>query len=141
MTKIAKVAAGRASELAGEDPVLAGTYAAECLRGLQRPDPAGRPLVLAHLKHLAAYSRETGRNHDSYAISPQDLHETYLPQCDQLHNPRKLRKLRLLVPPLCMKVPVLRAGTSGPSATAARAASCAPTAPSTAPRAARAPCS
>ena len=69
--------------------MLAGTYAAESLRGLQRPDPAGRPLVLAHLKHFAAYSRETGRNHDSYAISPQDLHETYLPQCDHLHNPRE----------------------------------------------------
>ena len=35
--------------------------------------------MIAYLKHLTAYSTETNRGHDDYAISPHDLWETYLP--------------------------------------------------------------
>lgn len=71
---------GRSSELPGEDPFLSGTYAQYMVRGMQTPDAAGRPLMLAYLKHFTAYSRETDRGQDNYNISLRDLHETYLAQ-------------------------------------------------------------
>ena len=71
---------GRASETAGEDPTLAGAYAAHVVRGLQAPDADGRPLALAYLKHFAGYSLEAGRRTTAQNVSAQDLAETYLAQ-------------------------------------------------------------
>ena len=50
------------------------------MRGIREKDPAGHPLAVAYLKHFTAYSRETNRGHDTYAISSFDFAETYLPQ-------------------------------------------------------------
>ena len=47
---------------------------------LQEQDTAGHPRLIAYLKHFTAYSREDGRGHDSYAISPYDFADTYLAQ-------------------------------------------------------------
>ena len=41
---------GRSSELPGEDPFVAGTYAAEMMLGMQEQDAAGHPKMLAYLK-------------------------------------------------------------------------------------------
>ena len=71
---------GRSSELPGEDPVLSGIYASEMVRGMQKRDVHGYPMMLAYLKHFSAYSRETNRGHDNYNISQFDLFDTYLPQ-------------------------------------------------------------
>jgi beta-glucosidase-like glycosyl hydrolase len=71
---------GRNSELAGEDPFLSGTYAANMVSGMQQKDSKGYPKMLAYLKHFTAYSRETNRGHDTYNISMHDLWETYLAQ-------------------------------------------------------------
>jgi beta-glucosidase-like glycosyl hydrolase len=72
---------GRSSELPGEDPYLAGQYAASMVRGMQEPtDLHGRPKVLAYLKHFAAYNRETDRGHDDYNVTLYDLFDTYLAQ-------------------------------------------------------------
>jgi beta-glucosidase len=71
---------GRNSELPGEDPFLSGSYAAAMTKGMNAVDAAGYPKMLSYLKHFTAYSRETNRGHDSYAISPFDFGETYLPQ-------------------------------------------------------------
>eukprot|EP01043_Picozoa_sp_COSAG02_P006657 COSAG02_NODE_192_length_29942_cov_34.627228_6_plen_246_part_00 len=50
------------------------------MQGIRQKDPAGHPLAIAYLKHFTAYSRETNRGHDTYAISAFDFGETYLPQ-------------------------------------------------------------
>lgn len=71
---------GRASELPGEDPFLSGTYAVEMVSGMQEKDSKGFPKMAAFLKHYTAYSRETDRGHDSYAISDFDFGDTYLAQ-------------------------------------------------------------
>eukprot|EP01079_Euglenida_sp_SAG-EU17-18_P009673 gene9673-1740_t len=71
---------GRTSELPGEDPYHSGQYAKAMVSGMQTPDAKGFPLMLAYLKHFTAYSRETDRGHDNYAISLYDYWDTYLPQ-------------------------------------------------------------
>ena len=71
---------GRTSELPGEDPFHLGHYAAHMVRGMQEEDAAGHPKMLTYLKHFTAYSTETNRGHDTYAISPFDLHDSYLAQ-------------------------------------------------------------
>eukprot|EP00662_Eupelagonemidae_sp_cell21_P029339 gene29339-18359_t len=77
---------GRNSELPGEDPFLSGSYAVESQRavefvhGAQEADAAGHPRMVTYLKHFTAYSRETDRGHDDYAISAYDFADTYLPQ-------------------------------------------------------------
>ena len=48
---------GRLSELPSEDPVHAGTYAAEFVRGMQEEDAAGHPKMIALLKHFTACER------------------------------------------------------------------------------------
>jgi beta-glucosidase-like glycosyl hydrolase len=70
---------GRTSELPGEDPYLSGQYALHMVRGMQQRDKFGYPKVFAYLKHFAAYSRETGRGHDTHNITIHDLYDTYLP--------------------------------------------------------------
>lgn len=51
----ARVGYGRNSELAGEDPVLAGAYAAAFVKGVQRRK-GGILRSAAYLKHYTAYS-------------------------------------------------------------------------------------
>ena len=65
---------------------VSGKYASSFVRGMQSPDSKGRPMMLAYLKHFAAYSRETNRGHDSYLISKHDLFESYLPQFEIAFN-------------------------------------------------------
>jgi hypothetical protein len=48
--------------------------------GMQEPDGNGHPKMLAYLKHFTAYSTETNRGHDDYAITAHDFFDTYLPQ-------------------------------------------------------------
>lgn len=71
---------GRTSELPGEDPILSGMYGVEMVRGMQHRDASGYPLMLAYLKHFAAYNKERGRGHDTHNISTFDLFDTYLRQ-------------------------------------------------------------
>jgi hypothetical protein len=71
---------GRNSELPGEDPFLSGSYAVAMTRGMRETDARGHPMMVSYLKHFTAYSRETGRGHDTYEISAFDFGETYLPQ-------------------------------------------------------------
>jgi hypothetical protein len=49
------------------------------VQGMQEEDANGHPKMIAYLKHLTAYSTETNRGHDDYAITDHDLWETYLP--------------------------------------------------------------
>ena len=70
---------GRNSELPGEDPFVAGAYAAEMVRGMQEVDAAGYPRSIAYLKHFVAYRREQDRGHDTYNISAFDFTDSYLP--------------------------------------------------------------
>ena len=56
---------GRTSELPGEDPFLNGHYAKEVVSGMQIKDKNGHPLMLAYLKHYAAYSMENNRYHSN----------------------------------------------------------------------------
>ena len=71
---------GRASELMSEDPLVSGLFAVEYLNGCQEEDSEGHPKMLLYMKHYTAYSRETDRGYDTYAISMQDYRETYLAQ-------------------------------------------------------------
>ncbi|CAE7287338.1 BXL2 [Symbiodinium pilosum] len=71
---------GRTSELAGEDPLLSGTYAMNMVKGMQEQDKAGHKKIAAYLKHYTAYSTEANRGHDTYNISTFDFFDTYLAQ-------------------------------------------------------------
>mmetsp|Transcript_71243 Transcript_71243/g.170150 ORF Transcript_71243/g.170150 Transcript_71243/m.170150 type:complete len:761 (-) Transcript_71243:129-2411(-) len=71
---------GRTSELAGEDPLLSGTYAMNMVKGMQEKDAAGHKKIAAYLKHYTAYSTEANRGHDTYNISTFDFFDTYLAQ-------------------------------------------------------------
>ena len=72
---------GRAGELAGEDPLHIGAYAAAMLRGMQE-DALDRSTLkmAAGVKHYAGYSLETGRFTSTGGFSLFDLWDTYLPQ-------------------------------------------------------------
>uniref|UniRef100_A0A0C9QPY6 TSA: Wollemia nobilis Ref_Wollemi_Transcript_14266_2795 transcribed RNA sequence n=1 Tax=Wollemia nobilis TaxID=56998 RepID=A0A0C9QPY6_9CONI len=76
---------GRGQETPGEDPVLAGKYAASYVRGLQTadgPDP-NRLKVAACCKHYTAYDLDNwagvDRFHFDARVTQQDLHDTYNP--------------------------------------------------------------
>jgi beta-glucosidase len=65
--------AGRGFEAFGEDPLLAGTTAAEEIKGIQ-----SNP-VLADLKHLAAYNQETNRlNGGNAVVDERAFQEVYI---------------------------------------------------------------
>ncbi|KAI8005237.1 putative beta-D-xylosidase 2 [Camellia lanceoleosa] len=71
---------GRGQETPGEDPVLAGKYAASYVQGLQ--GNSGKQLkVAACCKHYTAYDLDNWNNVDRYRfnarVSKQDLADTY----------------------------------------------------------------
>ncbi|KAK7396952.1 hypothetical protein VNO78_18115 [Psophocarpus tetragonolobus] len=71
---------GRGQETPGEDPVLAGTYAASYVRGLQGTD-ANRLKVAACCKHFTAYDLDNwngmDRFHFNAQVSKQDIEDTF----------------------------------------------------------------
>ncbi|XAR49679.1 Xylan 1,4-beta-xylosidase [Bertholletia excelsa] len=73
---------GRGQETPGEDPVVAGKYAASYVRGLQgNTAGGGRLKVAACCKHYTAYDLDNwngvDRFHFNAKVSKQDLEETY----------------------------------------------------------------
>ncbi|MGH7718802.1 MAG: beta-glucosidase BglX [Gemmatimonadaceae bacterium] len=71
---------GRIVEGAGEDPYLGSAMAAARVRGFQGADLAAPNTLLATAKHFAAYgAAEGGRDYNTADLSPQTLHEIYLP--------------------------------------------------------------
>lgn len=70
---------GRGMETYGEDPFLSGLLGRHLVRGLQGPD-RDRLDVAACAKHFAVHSGpEPERHVFDPKVSPQDLHDTYLP--------------------------------------------------------------
>ncbi|KAJ4722056.1 Beta-D-xylosidase [Melia azedarach] len=71
---------GRGQETPGEDPVLAGKYAASYVRGLQGNN-GNRLKVAACCKHYTAYDLDNWNGVDRYhfnaRVSKQDLEDTY----------------------------------------------------------------
>ncbi|XP_022760646.1 beta-D-xylosidase 1-like [Durio zibethinus] len=71
---------GRGQETPGEDPVLAGKYAASYVRGLQSAN-GNRLKVAACCKHYTAYDLDNWNGVDRYhfnaKVSKQDLVDTY----------------------------------------------------------------
>ncbi|KAL2345467.1 hypothetical protein Fmac_006752 [Flemingia macrophylla] len=71
---------GRGQETPGEDPVLAGTYAASYVRGLQGTD-GNRLKVAACCKHFTAYDLDNwngvDRFHFNARVSKQDIEDTF----------------------------------------------------------------
>ncbi|OMO58430.1 hypothetical protein COLO4_34658 [Corchorus olitorius] len=71
---------GRGQETPGEDPVLAGKYAARYVRGLQSAS-GNRLKVAACCKHYTAYDLDNWNGVDRYhfnaRVSKQDLADTY----------------------------------------------------------------
>ncbi|KAE8671268.1 Beta-xylosidase/alpha-L-arabinofuranosidase 2 [Hibiscus syriacus] len=71
---------GRGQETPGEDPVLAGTYAAFYVRGLQGGD-GDRLKVAACCKHFTAYDLDNwhgvDRFHFNAKVSKQDIEDTF----------------------------------------------------------------
>ncbi|GMI69464.1 beta-xylosidase 2, BETA-XYLOSIDASE 2 [Hibiscus trionum] len=71
---------GRGQETPGEDPVLAGTYAAFYVRGLQGSD-GDRLKVAACCKHFTAYDLDNwngvDRFHFNAKVSKQDIEDTF----------------------------------------------------------------
>ncbi|KAJ4727786.1 Beta-D-xylosidase [Melia azedarach] len=71
---------GRGQETPGEDPVLAGTYAASYVRGLQGND-GERLKVAASCKHFTAYDLDNwngvDRFHFNAQVSKQDIVDTF----------------------------------------------------------------
>lgn len=71
---------GRVAEGAGEDPFLGSRIAEAMVRGYQGDDLAALDTVLACVKHFALYgAAEGGRDYNTVDMSPQKMHETYLP--------------------------------------------------------------
>ncbi|KAI4303153.1 hypothetical protein MLD38_038817 [Melastoma candidum] len=72
---------GRGQETPGEDPVLAGRYAARYVRGLQGSGIGNRLKVAACCKHYTAYDLDNWNGVDRYhfnaKVSKQDLEDTY----------------------------------------------------------------
>ncbi|KAH7573495.1 hypothetical protein ACOSQ2_007487 [Xanthoceras sorbifolium] len=72
---------GRGQETPGEDPVLAGKYAASYVRGLQGNGAGNRLKVAACCKHYTAYDLDNWNGMDRYhfnaRVSKQDLEDTY----------------------------------------------------------------
>ncbi|KAL3030041.1 hypothetical protein AAZX31_03G198500 [Glycine max] len=67
---------GRGQETPGEDPVLAGTYAASYVRGLQGTD-GNRLKVAACCKHFTAYDLDNWNGMDRFHFNAQDIEETF----------------------------------------------------------------
>jgi beta-glucosidase len=71
---------GRIVEGSGEDPFLGSAMAAARVRGFQGRDLRAANTMLATAKHFVAYgAAEGGRDYDIADLSPQTLHEIYLP--------------------------------------------------------------
>ncbi|KAF3456313.1 hypothetical protein FNV43_RR00963 [Rhamnella rubrinervis] len=72
---------GRGQETPGEDPVLAGKYAASYVKGLQGNAAGNRLKVAACCKHYTAYDLDNWKGIDRYhfnaRVSKQDLEDTY----------------------------------------------------------------
>ncbi|KAJ7980341.1 Beta-D-xylosidase [Quillaja saponaria] len=72
---------GRGQETPGEDPVLAGKYAASYVQGLQGNGAGNRLKVAACCKHFTAYDLDNwngvDRLHFNARVSKQDLEDTY----------------------------------------------------------------
>ncbi|XP_022855824.1 probable beta-D-xylosidase 2 isoform X2 [Olea europaea var. sylvestris] len=72
---------GRGQETPGEDPVLAGKYAASYIRGLQGTDGGDRLKVAACCKHYTAYDLDNwsgvDRFHFNAKVSKQDIVDTF----------------------------------------------------------------
>ncbi|KAI4334935.1 hypothetical protein L6164_013633 [Bauhinia variegata] len=72
---------GRGQETPGEDPVLAGKYAARYVQGLQGDGAGNRLKVAACCKHYTAYDLDNwngiDRFHFNAKVSKQDLADTY----------------------------------------------------------------
>jgi beta-D-xylosidase 4 len=74
---------GRNSELAGEDPVLAGEYAVAYLKGMQQWAGEGsgaRVKMNAYVKHYTAYGVETDRFNFVSNVTQFTFWDSYLPQ-------------------------------------------------------------
>ncbi|XP_019426864.1 PREDICTED: probable beta-D-xylosidase 2 [Lupinus angustifolius] len=71
---------GRGQETPGEDPILAGRYAASYVRGLQGSD-GNRLKVAASCKHFTAYDLDkwngVDRFHFNAQVSKQDIEDTF----------------------------------------------------------------
>lgn len=71
---------GRGQETPGEDPLVAGKYAASYVRGLQGSD-GNRLKVAACCKHFTAYDLDNwngvDRFHFNAVVSKQDMEETF----------------------------------------------------------------
>ncbi|TKY52465.1 beta-D-xylosidase 2 [Spatholobus suberectus] len=71
---------GRGQETPGEDPILAGRYAASYVRGLQGTD-GNRLKVAASCKHFTAYDLDNwngvDRFHFNAQVSKQDIEDTF----------------------------------------------------------------
>jgi len=71
---------GRGQETYGEDPHLTGQMAVHFIKGLQGDDEDNLKVV-STAKHFAVYNGPEPKRHNiNVEVSPQDLHETYLPQ-------------------------------------------------------------
>ncbi|XP_010546993.1 PREDICTED: beta-D-xylosidase 1 isoform X3 [Tarenaya hassleriana] len=72
---------GRGQETPGEDPVVAGKYAASYVRGLQGNAVGNRLKVAACCKHYTAYDLDNwngvDRFHFNAKVTKQDLEDTY----------------------------------------------------------------
>ncbi len=70
---------GRGQETYGEDPHLTGRLAVQFVEGMQGDDP-NYLKTIATVKHFAVHNGpEVDRHVFDARVSPQDLHETYLP--------------------------------------------------------------
>lgn len=84
MTRTGDPRNGRNGELASEDPLLSGIFAAEYVAGMQFGMHGKRAVntttrrMLASLKHFNAYSRETNRMSSQGNVSLFDLWDTYV---------------------------------------------------------------
>jgi beta-glucosidase len=71
---------GRIAEGAGEDPCLGSAFAAARVRGFQGEDFSDPHHLAACAKHYIGYGAAlAGRDYNTVEMSPQTLHEIYLP--------------------------------------------------------------
>src|SRR3954470_5581991 len=71
---------GRISEGGGEDPYLGSAMGAARVKGAQGSDYSAADKVVTSVKHYAAYGQpEGGRDYNTTDMSPQRLHNLYLP--------------------------------------------------------------
>ncbi|HTV31729.1 MAG TPA: glycoside hydrolase family 3 N-terminal domain-containing protein [Methylocella sp.] len=71
---------GRMAEGPGEDPFVGAEFAKAKVRGFQGGDGANRLAIAATAKHFCAYGAAlAGRDYASADVSPEQLHDVYLP--------------------------------------------------------------